>query len=139
VDDLDGDGMWELVVGDVDGNVLAYRMENSLSNKPGWTKIEGVFSGVKTDRYASPSLVRDAERIYLFVGQQDGGLRFYSARSTGKGMPVFSREEFLSNLQFNNHSAPSVFMNKGIIDLSVGDYNGNLRHFACRNVGIEIR
>jgi hypothetical protein len=136
--DLDGDGIWELIVGDVDGNVTAYRMENSQSNKPNWTKIEGVFSGVKADRYASPSLVRDGERIYLFVGQQDGGIRFYSAKSTGKGMPVFSREELLSNLQFNNHSSPSVFMNKGVIDLSVGDYNGNLRHFACRKGGIEV-
>jgi hypothetical protein len=56
----------------------------------------------------------------------------------GKVMPVFSREELLSNLQFNNHSSPSVFMNKGVIDLSVGDYNGNLRHFACRKGGIEV-
>ena len=137
--DLDGDGMWELVVGDVDGNVTGYRMENAQSNKPSWTKIDGVFSGVKADRYASPSLVRDDERIYLFVGQQDGGLLFYTAKSTGRGMPVFSREEFLNNLMVNNHSSPSVFMNKGVIDLSVGDYNGNLRHFACRKGGIEVR
>ncbi len=136
--DLDGDGVWELIVGDVDGNVAAYHMENALANKPNWTKIDGVFAGIKNDRYASPSLVRDDQRIYLFVGQQDGGMRFYSAKITGKGMPVFSREEFLNNLQFSNHSAPSVFMNKGVIELSVGDYNGNLRHFACRKDSIEL-
>ncbi|MDP2157806.1 MAG: VCBS repeat-containing protein [Nitrospirota bacterium] len=136
--DLDGDGVWELIVGDVDGNVTAYRRENAASNRPGWTKIEGVFSGVRTDRYASPSLVRDDDLIYLFVGQQDGAMRFYSAKSTGPGMPVFSREEFLSNLQFNKHSSPSVFVNKGVIDLSVGDYNGNLRHFACKSDRVEI-
>jgi len=137
--DLEGDGVWELIVGDVDGNVTAYRMDNADSNKQNWRKIEGVFSGVKTDRYASPSLVRDDEWIYLFVGQQDGGIRFYSAKNVVRGMPVFSREEFLSNLKVNNHSSPSVFMNKGIIDLSVGDYNGNLRHFACRKDSIEVR
>lgn len=136
--DLDGDGMWELIVGDVDGNVTAYRMEDAESNKPNWTKIEGVFSGVRTERYASPSLVRDDEQIYLFVGQQDGNIRFYSAKSTGREMPVFSREEIFSNLQFNDYSSPSVFMNKGFIDLSVGDYNGNLRHFACRKDSVEI-
>ncbi|MBI5632435.1 MAG: VCBS repeat-containing protein [Nitrospirae bacterium] len=137
--DLDGDGVWELIVGDVDGNVTAYRRDNADSNRPNWTRIEGAFSDVKTDRYASPSLVRDDERIYLFVGQQDGGIRYYSAKSTGRGMPVFSREEFLSNLMVNNHSAPSVSMNKGVIDLSVGDYNGNLRHFACKKDDIELR
>ena len=136
--DLDGDGVWELVVGDVDGNVTAYRMENAKSNKPTWIKIEGVFSKVKADRYASPALVRDDQQIYLFVGQQDGAMRFYSAKSAGRGMPVFSREELLSTLKFNNHSSPSVFMNRGVIDLSVGDYNGNLRHFACRSDHVEI-
>ncbi len=136
--DLDGDGTWELIVGDVDGNVTAYRRENAASNRPGWTKIEGVFSGVKTDRYASPSLVRDDNRIYLFVGQQDGTMRFYSAKSTGKGMPVFSREELLSNLRFNKHSSPSVSLSRGIIDLSVGDYNGNLRHFSCKSERVEM-
>ncbi len=137
--DLDGDGVWELIVGDVDGRVSAYRMEDQQAGKPNWTRIDGVFSSVKTDRYASPSLVRDGERIYLFVGQQDGGMRFYSARNTGSGMPVFSREEFLNDLQFNNHSSPSVFMNNGVIDLSVGDYNGNLRHFACKSGRVEIQ
>jgi len=136
--DLDGDGVWELIVGDVDGRVSAYRMEDPQASKPNWTKIDGVFSSVRTDRYASPSLVRDGERIYLFVGQQDGGMRFYSARNMGSGMPVFAREEFLNELQFNNHSSPSVFMNNGVIDLSVGDYNGNLRHFACKSDRVEI-
>ncbi|MBI5075037.1 MAG: VCBS repeat-containing protein [Nitrospirae bacterium] len=137
--DLDGDGMWELVVGDVDGNVNAYRMENLPSNMPFWTKIEDVFAGVRTDRYASPSLVHDDERIYLFVGQQDGGIRLYSAKIVQKGMPVFSREELLTNLMVNNHSSPSVFMNKGVMELSVGDYNGNLRHFACKSDRVELR
>ena len=137
--DLDGDGMWELVVGDVDGNVNAYRMENEESGRPVWIKIEAVFSAVRADRYASPSLARDDERIYLFVGQQDGGLHSYSARMTGRGMPVFSREELLTNLTVNNHSSPSVSMNKGVMELSVGDYNGNLRHFACKKSDIEVR
>lgn len=137
--DLDGDGVWELIVGDVDGNVSAYRRENAETGRPDWVRIDEVFSAVRTGRYAAPSLVRDNERIYLFVGQQDGAMRFYSARITGTGMPVFSREEFLNNLQFNNHSSPSVSMNNGIIDLSVGDYNGNLRHFACKSDRVEIR
>lgn len=137
--DLDSDGVWELVVGDVDGNVTAYRRDSASAKKPNWTRIEGVFSGVKADRYASPSLVRDEGRIYLFVGQQDGIIRFYSARNTDRGMSAFVREGIFSDLQFNSHSAPSVFMNNGVLDLSVGDYNGNLRHFACRMDSIELR
>ncbi len=130
--DLDGDGAWELIVGDVDGNVTAYRMQNAESGMPYWSMVEGVFSSVRADRYASPSLARDDQRIYLFVGQQDGAMRLYSADSPGKGMPVFLDDDILKNLQFSKHSSPSVVMNKGVFELSVGDYNGNLRHFACR-------
>lgn len=136
--DLNGDGMWELIIGDVEGRISAYQLDDEQGNGQFWKKMDGVFSEVRVDRYASPSLVRYGERIYLFVGQQDGGLRLYSAQSAVRGMPVFSREELLTNLQFCNHSAPSVFMHDGALELSVGDYNGNLRHFACKSDRVEI-
>jgi hypothetical protein len=130
--DLDGDGQWELIVGDVDGYVSAYRMEGRQSGTPAWQKIERVFAAVKADRYASPALVRDSEKIYLFVGQQDGSMLAYSAINAGIGLPLFFRDDALKNIQVSNHSSPSVFLKDGIIEMSVGDYNGNLRHYACR-------
>ena len=135
--DLDGDGMWELIIGDVDGNVTGYRMEQIQGGRPSWKRIEGVFTGIKANRYASPALIRDSEKIYLFVGQQDGGLLSYSAIHTGRGFPLFSREGPMKNIHVSNHSAPSAYLQDGIIEMSVGDYNGNLRHFACKKSSVE--
>ncbi|HYQ47648.1 MAG TPA: hypothetical protein VEP69_01155, partial [Thermodesulfovibrionales bacterium] len=134
--DLDGDGNWELIVGDVDGNVSAYRMDNPGSADPKWKKIENVFANVHVNRYASPALIRDAENIYLFVGGQDGSLNLYTARSSPK--PVFKRDTLFNGIQVNNHSSPSAYLNNGIIEMSVGDYNGNLRHFACKKESVEV-
>jgi hypothetical protein len=136
--DLDGDGQWELIVGDVDGYVSAYRPEGKQGGTPAWQKIERVFAAVKANRYAAPALVRDSERIYLFVGQQDGSVLAYSATNPGLGLPLFSRDDTLNNIQVSNHSSPSVFLKDGIIEMSVGDYNGNLRHFACRKDVKEV-
>ncbi|HYQ48388.1 MAG TPA: VCBS repeat-containing protein [Thermodesulfovibrionales bacterium] len=134
--DLDGDGHWELIVGDVDGNVSAYRMRSPGTADPTWEKIGNVFANVHVDRYAAPALIRDADKIYLFVGAQDGSMNLYTARSGPK--PVFEKDALFNGIQVNNHSSPSASLINGIIEMSVGDYNGNLRHFACKKANVEV-
>ena len=43
----------------------------------------------------------------------------------------------MKNIHVSNHSAPSAYLQDGIIEMSVGDYNGNLRHFACKKSSVE--
>jgi hypothetical protein len=131
--DLDGDGEWELVIGDVDGNVTGYTHGDADGGAPYWRKIEHVFSQVSVNRYASPALIRHRENIYLFVGQQDGKMLVYTAADSGTGFPVFSRQNYLSDIQVSNHSSPSVIIKGDMFEMAVGDYNGNLRLFACRS------
>jgi hypothetical protein len=135
--DIDGDGIWELITGDVEGYVRAYRADDPGAANPSWKKVENVFSSVRVERYASPSLTRDAERLYLFVGGQDGSISLYTAQN-GR-TPLFQRDRLFNGIQVKNHSAPSVYLRDGIIEMSVGDYNGNLRHFACRNSDTQIQ
>jgi hypothetical protein len=137
--DLDGDGAWELILGDVDGRVTAYRMAQAQDSAPVWRKIDGVFDAVRAGRYASPALIRDRGKIYLFVGQHDGRMQVYSSQHSGSGLPVFSREDSLKDIQVSNHSSPTAFLRDGRIELSVGDYNGNLRHYACRKDAVEVK
>lgn len=134
--DLDGDGIWELVVGDVEGRVTAYRVDDPKAARPSWKKIENVFESVQVDRYASPALIRDAETIYLFVGGQDGSMSLYTAQNSRT--PRFQKDTFFNGIRMNNHSSPSAYVNNGVIEMSVGDYNGNLRHFACKKAGLEV-
>ena len=135
--DLDGDDTWELIVGDVDGRITGYRVDDRDADRPTWKKIEDVFSRVKTDRYASPALIRDGNKIHLFVGGQDGSMDLYTAQN-GKTL-LFHKDAHFNGIQVNNHSSPSAYMRNGIIEMSVGDYNGNLRHFACKKNSIEVQ
>ncbi len=135
--DIDEDGSWELVVGDVDGRIKGYKIDDRNQEQPAWKKIENVFDRVKADRYASPALIRDGDKIYLFVGGQDGSMDLYTAQC-GKTL-MFQKDVLFNGIQVNNHSSPAAYLRNGIVEMSVGDYNGNLRHFACRKTSIEVQ
>ncbi|MBI5640479.1 MAG: VCBS repeat-containing protein [Nitrospirae bacterium] len=129
--DIDGDGRWELIVGGEDGSVNGFRYETVRGGLPQWQMIRESFSSVRVDRFAAPTLFRDAERLYLLAGQQDGRIYAFTSDPDGHGLPVFSRGDYLSGIKVNNHSSPSAVAKNGNIEISVGDYNGNLRHYAC--------
>lgn len=136
--DIDGDGRWELVVGDVKGYVWAYRFEIGRGGKPLWERVPYVFSFVKVGRFAVPTLFRDGGEVYLLVGQEDGRISVYRVKRMYAGLPIFYDDDFLQGIQMKNHSAPAVSLHEGAIGLAVGDYDGNLRHFACFQGHVEV-
>jgi hypothetical protein len=71
--------------------------------------------------------------LYLFVGEQDGRIKVFTADADSTRPAVFHNNDYLGDIRVNNHSSPSaVAAAGGKIELLVGDYNGNLKHFACR-------
>jgi hypothetical protein len=130
--DVDGDGKWELIVGDCDGYVKGFRYETGSDGNPAWKNIDKIFDSVKVGRFASPSLLGNHDKTYLFVGQQDGRIIIYTTDAKRSGFSAFSRDESLQGVQVSNHSCPAAYENPGFIELTVGDYDGNLKHFACQ-------
>jgi hypothetical protein len=137
--DIDQDGRWELIVGDVEGRVRAFRYDLEKDGRPVWQSLDSIFGHVKVDRYASPTLLDQNGKMYLFVGQQDGRIQVFHAERKESRYPVFAKDETLQGIRVNNHSSPSAYLRGGSIELSVGDYDGNLKHFACREDKMEIR
>jgi hypothetical protein len=137
--DIDGDGKWELIVGGSDGHVKGFRYETGQDGNPIWQRIEKLFDYAKVDGYASPSLAKEDGKTYLFVGRQDGKISIFTANPVYWHTPVFYPDDLLQGVQVNNHSCPAVCEMQGFIELSVGDYNGNLKHFACRWEKREIK
>jgi hypothetical protein len=137
--DLDADGTWELIVGDVDGRVQGFRYETAADGSRAWERIEGVFDRVKVGRFASPALVRDAGTIYLLVGEQDGRISVFTAADDSSKAQVFQPDGLLEGILVKDHSSPSAITGNGGIELAVGDYDGNLRHFACKKVFVEAK
>lgn len=137
--DIDGDGKWELIVGDTEGYVQAFRDERAGSNPPHWSPVKDMFRYVKVGRFAVPSLSGDGERIYLTVGEQGGKVALFVADKSLSGPLVFRRDDYLEGIRMKKHSAPSAAYSHGGMDLTVGDYDGNLKHFACRKTLVSIK
>lgn len=129
--DLNGDGRWELLVGDQRGYVHAFRYRITKDGQMEWIRLENGFEYVKVQQYAIPTLFHDEDKIIMLVGQQDGRLSIFASQAHTQEYPVFHQEGYIDDIQVNNHSAPSAFNESGIINLIVGDYDGNLKNFAC--------
>jgi hypothetical protein len=76
--------------------------------------------------------------LWLLAGEQDGRIITYVADPCGNGSTAFRENGVLDGIRVHNHSSPSAAMNNGLISLSVGDYDGNLSHFACREERVEV-
>lgn len=137
--DIDGDGKWELIVGGADGYVRGFRNEIGKDGNLAWRRIEKLFDYAKVEGYASPSLAREGGMTYLFVGRQDGKISVFTSNPEYWKNTVFYPDDCIEGVQVSNHSCPAAFERMGFIELSVGDYNGNLKHFACRMEKREIK
>ncbi|MBF0328178.1 MAG: VCBS repeat-containing protein [Nitrospirae bacterium] len=133
--DIDGDGKWELIVGDGDGYVHGFKIVGSSNGLPEWERIDSVFENVTVQRFASPSVYSDGSDVFLVVGQQDGRLQVFISRLTSGKLSVFKRYDTIPGILVQEHSSPSAKFRNGAVELSVGDYNGNLRYYVCRNAG----
>ena len=134
--DLNGDGKWQLISGAADGLVYVYRIKEMKKGLPVWERIEGGLNDVKVNGFSAPTVVKDDQAVYLFVGQQDGRIRTFKADIGGASLDYqslrFQETGLLSHIRMNEHSSPFVSLNNGVFDIISGDYNGNLRHFFCK-------
>lgn len=137
--DIENDGKWELIVGGYDGYVKGYRYAIGPDGNPLWEKIEKLFDYAKVAGFASPSLAREKDKTYLFVGQQDGKISVFTANPLYWRTPVFYPDNYLEGVQGCDHSCPAAFEKMGIIELTIGDYNGNLKYFSCYSEKREIK
>ncbi len=136
--DIDDDGKWELIVGAADGVVKGFRYTYGENGNPVWNEIDEMFKYVRVGRFATPALFRNEGRLYLLIGQQDGRITKFMTYMTETG-PVFFGDGMLDHVRVRNHRSPSVIEKDGRIELSVGDYDGNLEHYICEKNLVEIR
>ena len=126
------------MVGDAEGNVHGFRYRAGKDGGPEWERISDCFSEVKVNRFATPAFFKNSDILCILVGQQDGRIRIFTAKVGVPGPPVFHEDGYIEGIQVNTHSSPSAISGDGIIELSVGDYDGNLKHFACKQVSEKI-
>jgi len=137
--DLDGDGREELIVGAADGRLAVYRSQSPRGGPP-WGVASDCLGEIRVGGYAAPSFVRLADAVWLFVGQHDGRIRLFAAPAGGAAAVGFKETVMPDHVRVKGFASPWAEAGAdGDVDLYVGDYDGNLRHFQRRLPSPEMR
>jgi len=130
--DLDGDGGDELVIGAADGRLTVYRSQSPRGGPP-WEAVPEGLSEIRVGGNAAPSFVRFPDAVWLFVGQQDGRIRRFVAPAGQEATGGFKEAAMPDQVRVKGFASPWAEAGAdGGVDLYVGDYDGNLRHFQLR-------
>ena len=133
--DLDGDGLLDMIVGEVFGNLHHYEQKSKYSNT--FTIITSSFNSINIGIYSSPTFTDlDGDGLLdMIVGEYDGNLNHYEQDHTYSVSFSLITENF-SSIDVGSYSSPVFidFDNDRTLDLIVGEYSGNLNHYKLEGV-----
>lgn len=130
VTDLDGDGLIDLLVGEFDSNINHY--EQTAVNSTSFTLVTKTFNRINVgDLLATTTTDLDGDGLIdLLVGEADGNVNHYEQDSTNSISFTLVTETF-NSIDVGTFSFPTTtdLDEDGLIDLLVGEGNGNLNHY----------
>ncbi|MFK7787324.1 MAG: T9SS type A sorting domain-containing protein [Crocinitomicaceae bacterium] len=146
--DLDDDGLLDLIIGTKTGELLYYQ-NTGTANSPEFTLYNDSLGYVDVstsnpDGYGAPHFIRHNDTTYLFMGDRDGRMNFYTGID-GNLDPTESFTLETTNLAGINTEGYSAFAvadvnNNGNLELYAGQDLGGIyrfEHDANSNVSID--
>ncbi|MBN1340149.1 MAG: VCBS repeat-containing protein, partial [Bacteroidales bacterium] len=127
--DLDGDGLWDLIIGEWDGNLNHYEQISQYSLS--FSLVTEDFNSIYVGNNSTPGIT-DLEGdglMDLFVGESGGNLNHYRQQSWQSISFYLVSENFNYDIGINSSPCFTDLDDDGLIDLIEGNYNGNLYHF----------
>ncbi len=139
--DWDGDGDWDLIVGELNGNI--YRMTNTGSNaSPQFTTAQLIndANGVIIDvgQSSTPQMIdlNEDGLLDLIIGEKSGNVNYYKNIGTAQSpqwslvTETLAGAEASSYLGLDGFSVPFVLKdNQGIWNLYLGNEMGTINHY----------
>jgi uncharacterized protein (DUF2141 family) len=134
--DIDGDGDFDLFVGNKDGKIVFYQNDGN-PGFPNWTRISDDYASIDVGEESSPFFVDiDADSdLDLFIGEKGGNINFFRNDGT-KISPLWMLvTEDYDSIDVGACSFPFFvdIDDDGDFDLFLGEENGNINFF--RNMG----
>ena len=139
VADLDGDGLLDIIVGEEYGNLNHY--EQNMVGSVTLNSISEGFSGIDVGDYSTPTFTDlDGDGLFdLVIGEYGGDLSHYEQSAVGSTVFTFISGNF-SGIDVGYHAAPCFtdLDGDGLLDMIVGESNGNLNHYAQHAAGSAV-
>ena len=139
--DWDGDGDWDLIVGELNGNI--YRMTNTGSNaSPQFTSAQMINDAngaiIDVGQSATPQMIdlNEDGLLDLIIGEKSGNVNYYKNIGTAQSpqwslvTETLAGAEASSYLGLDGFSVPFVLKdNQGIWNLYLGNEMGTINHY----------
>jgi hypothetical protein len=128
--DLDNDGLVDMVVGEYRGTLSHYEQDDIGSES--FNLISPGFCGINMDYNPDPCFCNlDNDGLHdLIIGNKEGDLHYYEQEETGSNNFILISDS-LSGIAVGDYSAPGLadIDQDGLLDMLVGEYDGNLNHY----------
>ena len=136
--DLDNDGDYDLLIGNIDGNMNGYENVGTINN-PSWIENSNFVSGISDVGYHSIPALADLDNdgdYDLLIGEYEGVMNGYENVGTVYSPSWNQNSSFVTGIgNVGYHSAPALadLDNDGDYDLLIGEYEGVMNGY--ENVG----
>ncbi|PID27959.1 MAG: hypothetical protein CSB55_07195 [Candidatus Cloacimonadota bacterium] len=128
--DLDGDGLLDLIIGEVNPNLSHYEQISPCSEE--FILITENFSDIFIMNNSAPVFTDlNGDRLLdLIIGKRNGKLEHYEQNAENPAEFTLVTENF-NNIYEQFKSSPTFtdLDNDGLLDLITGEYNGSLSHY----------
>jgi len=130
--DIDNNGLLDLIIGEIDGNLNHYEQDVAGGNN--FIFISDTLNEIDVGRWSAPCFtdLDNDDRYDLIVGEASGNFYHYEQNAAGSCVFDLISAKFITGLiDVGQYSAPH-FMdldNNGLLDMIIGEYDGNLNYF----------
>jgi hypothetical protein len=142
--DLNGNGKPELLIGDGQGSLHLFDLQNFNGDFPVFTLNQGNYFGIVNNAFAAPELydVNNDGLLDILCGGRNGKIAYYENKGNAStpqflSMPDdsdFGQINVVDNtVSFNGYSHPRVFEWNDERHLFVGSFSGRIFHYIIKN------